>query len=81
MNLEESDFYSAILQTKGLLAQVDISDVKRAYPDGSHFDFPRLIEALNQIDYQDYLVFEYNSIGNGIAEATSGLHYIRSLYR
>lgn len=80
MDLEEADFYSAVLQTKSLLAQVDISDVRRHYPDGKHFDFIRLIEALKQIAYKGYLVFEYNSIGNGITEATSGLQYIQSLY-
>jgi hypothetical protein len=35
---------------------------------------------LKKIDFKDHLVFEYNSSGNGIAEATIGLKYIRSLY-
>lgn len=80
MYLEEADFSAAVLQTKGLLAQVDISDVKRACPDGKHFDFPLLLKVLQQINYQDYLVFEYNSTGNGVAEAALGFKYIQSLY-
>lgn len=80
MDLEETNFYEAVLETKGLLAQVDISDVKRTYPDGKKFDFPKLIDALKKIGYADYLVFEYNSNGNGIVEATAGFRYIRSLY-
>lgn len=77
--LEETDFYAAVLRTKGLLAQVDISDANRTYPDGRHFDFPRLLEALNRINYQGYLVFEYNSTGDGVTETACGLRYIQSL--
>jgi sugar phosphate isomerase/epimerase len=64
MDLEEANFYEAVLEAKGLLAQVDISDVKRTVPDGKKFD----------------LVYEYNATGTGMAEATAGFHYIRSLY-
>ena len=80
MILEETDFHPAVLEAKGLLAQVDISDVGRTYPDGRNFDFPKLIDALKQIEYQDHLVFEFRSVGDGIAEATAGLRYIQSLY-
>jgi sugar phosphate isomerase/epimerase len=80
MDLEETNFYEAVLDAKGLLGQVDISDVKRTCPDGTKFDFPKLIDALERIDYQDYLVFEYLSTGDGVVEATAGLRYIRSLY-
>lgn len=80
MDLEESDFYSAVLKAKGLVAQADISDIQRGVPDGKHFDFPKYLKVLKEIDYQDYLVFEYKSVGDGIAEATAGLKYIRNLY-
>ena len=79
MGLEETNFYEAVLETRGLLAQVDISDVKRTYPDGRKFDFPSLMDALKKIGYEGYLVFEFNSVGDGIAEATAGFRYIRSL--
>ena len=80
MGLEETDFHAAVLEAKGLVAQVDISDVERKCPDGTGFDFPRLIDALKRIDFQDHLVFEFKSTGDGIFEATAGLRYIRSLY-
>jgi D-psicose/D-tagatose/L-ribulose 3-epimerase len=80
MDLEETDFYGAVLEADGLVAQVDISDVKRTPPDGKHFDFPKLIDALKKIDFRDHLVFEFKTAGNGIAEATAGLRYIQSLY-
>ena len=78
MGLEEQDFYSAVLQTKGLLAQVDISDTGRASPDGRHFDFPTLLKALKKIDYQNYLVFEYKPQGDALQEAARALQYIRT---
>lgn len=80
MNLEESDFYSAVLKAKDLVAQVDISDFERACPDGKHFDFPKLLQALVEIDYKDYLIFEFKTTGDGVAEAAAGLEYIRTLY-
>jgi sugar phosphate isomerase/epimerase len=79
MNLEETDFRPAVLAARGVLAQVDISDIGRRCPDGLHFDFPALIAALRQIDYRDHLVFEYAATGDGVAEAAAGLAYIRSL--
>ena len=80
MDLEEPDFYSAMLKAKGFVAQADISDLNRAVPDGKHFDFPKMLKALIEIDYQDYLVFEFKSVGDGVAEATAGLQFIRNLY-
>lgn len=80
MDLEEKDFYTAIIKAKGLVAQADISDLKRAVPDGKHFDFPKMLRALKEIDYKDYLVFEFKSAGSGIEEAAAGLKYIRDLY-
>jgi sugar phosphate isomerase/epimerase len=79
MNLEESDWALALRRAREWIAQVDISDVERGVPDGRHFHFPRLIATLREIGYAKYLVFEYNSVGSGVAEARSGLEYIRSL--
>lgn len=80
MGLEEADFFMAVTQANDLVAQVDISDVERRVPSGKYFDFPLLIKALAQINYSRYLIFEFNSVGEGIAEATAGLRYIESLY-
>lgn len=74
----ETDFDREILRAGDLIGQVDISDVGRLAPDGQHFDFPRLMAALKQTGYQDYLVFEYRSAPPENA-AKAGLDYIRSL--
>ena len=47
-------------------------------PDGKHFDFSLLMKALKEIDYQDYLVFEYRPAPPQNA-AKAGLTYIRQL--
>lgn len=74
----ETQFYDGILQNGDLIGQVDISDVDRMAPDGQHFDFPKLIKGLQEIRYQDYLVFEYRAAPPENA-AKAGLDYIRGL--
>ena len=74
----ELDFYPKILALNGLVGQVDISDVDRMAPDGAHFDFPLLLRALKEIDYQDYLVSEFRAQPPADA-ARAGLAYIRTL--
>lgn len=58
---ENQDVYTEVLRTAPLLAQVDISDENRMAPDGRHFDFPLLIKALKEANYNDYLVFEFRA--------------------
>jgi sugar phosphate isomerase/epimerase len=79
MNLEETDFYSAILKAGDWVAQADISDLERKCPDGKHFDFQKMLKALSEIGYKDYLIFEFKAVGDGVAEATEGLNYIKGL--
>lgn len=74
----EKDFDGEIRKAGDLIGQVDISDVERMAPDGKHFDFPRLMEALKSIPYEDYLVFEYRSQPPENA-AKVGLDYICTL--
>ena len=71
----ETQFCEEILRAGELIGQVDISDVGRMAPDGDHFDFPKLIQALKEIHY---LVFEYRAAPPEYA-AKAGLDYIRSL--
>lgn len=77
-NNGELNFYEEILKCQGLVGQVDISDVDRMAPDGKHFDFPLFLKALKEINYQDYLVFEYRA-GPPANAARMGLEYIRTL--
>lgn len=75
---EKQDTYQEILNYASLIAQVDISDEDRMAPDGKHFDFPTMIKALKEINYSNYLVFEYRS-APPVGAAKLGFDYIRSL--
>ncbi len=74
----EADFAGEILKAGDLLGQMDLSDLGRLAPDGKHFDFPALMEALKKIGYEDYLVMEYRAQPPENA-AKAGLDYIRTL--
>lgn len=77
-NNGEKDFYHEILKAGDLVGQVDISDVDRMAPDGKHFDFPLLLKALHEVNYQDYLLSEYRAAPPENA-AKVGLDYIKTL--
>lgn len=77
-NNGETDFREQILKNGDLIGQVDISDVDRMVPDGQHFDFPTLIDALRQVGYRDHLLCEYRAAPPENA-AKVGLDYLRSL--
>jgi sugar phosphate isomerase/epimerase len=80
MLYENQDTCKEILKYGHLLAQVDISDENRMTPDGKHFNFPLLIEALLQIRYKGFLVFEYRPHPGGNS-AKTGFDYICGLLR
>ena len=73
----ELDFYDALIAAGDLVGQVDISDVDRMAPDGKHFDFPLFMKALHEVNYKDYLIFEYRAAPPENA-AKAGLEYIRA---
>ncbi|WP_206243497.1 sugar phosphate isomerase/epimerase family protein [Novosphingobium terrae] len=77
--LEEVDWPGALRRAAPMIEQVDISDVERRTPDGSRFDFPSFLSALDDIGHDGYLIHEYQSVGEGMGEAEAGLAYIRSL--
>lgn len=77
-NNGETDFYEQILKAGDLVGQVDISDVDRMAPDGKHFDFPKLMKVLHEVDYEGYLLSEYRSAPPENA-AKTGLDYIKTL--
>lgn len=77
-NNGETNFYEEILKAGDLVGQVDISDVDRMAPDGQHFDFPLLMKALHEVNYEEYLLSEYRAAPPENA-AKAGLDYIRTL--
>ena len=75
---ENEDGYTSIIKYKDLIGQVDISDADRMCPDGDHFDFSSFMQALKEINYKEYLVFEYRMTPPDNA-ALVGIDYITKL--
>lgn len=62
-----------------IIGQVDLSGAERAVPGpGDPFDFPGFLEALADMDYQDWLLLEHKPTPGG---AKAGYEYVRSLLR
>lgn len=78
LHYSETDFYSEILKNGDLLGQVDISDLDRMAPDGEHFDFPKLMQALKEVNYDGYLLCEFRAEQPDNA-AKVGYDYVKSL--
>ena len=74
----KEDFYHDILKYGDLLGQVDISNPDRMVPDGAKFDFPLLIQALKEVNFDGYLLSEFRAAPPENA-AKVGLEYIKSL--
>ena len=74
---EGEDPREAVLEAGDLLGQVDLSGQGRQAPGPGAVDFPRLIRALRETDYQGYLVFEFRPEEEG---ARRGFQYIRGLW-
>ena len=72
------DFYHDILKYGDLLGQVDISNPGRMIPDGTKFDFPLLLKALKEVNFDGYLLSEFRAAPPENA-AKVGLEYIKSL--
>lgn len=59
MFYENEEIYQQILDNHDIIAQIDISGEDRTCPDGEKYDYPLVMKALKDIDYQGYLAFEY----------------------
>lgn len=77
-NNGETNFYEEILKAGDLVGQVDISDVDRMAPDGKHFDFPKFMKALHEVNFDGYLLSEFRAAPPENA-AKAGLDYLKTL--
>lgn len=58
MCMEEADLAGSIRKHKGEFVHFHLADSNRAAPGKGHLDFLPILQALKDIDYKDYLVFE-----------------------
>lgn len=80
MQLEEKNMYRDIIGAGDIIAHVHISDSCRMPPDGKHFDFPLMMDALKKIHYGEYLALECKKIPGEYEAAKKGYDYIQTLF-
>jgi len=58
MNIEEKEFYTPIVNSRGYLGHVHISENDRGIPGTGHVNWDQVFGALSEIDYKGWLVIE-----------------------
>ncbi len=79
MNIEERNNAQAILDSGAYLGHVHISENNRRYPGDGQIDIASALTALETIDYQGWLSFEYLPIPSEEEAARRGLEYMQKL--
>lgn len=62
MNIEEDDIYEAIKRAKGKLVGFHVSDNNRMAPGMGNLDWPKIIQALDDIHYDEVLSVEFCAV-------------------
>jgi sugar phosphate isomerase/epimerase len=58
MNIEDVDIHDSIREVGEHCWFVHLADNNRKWPGSAHLDFERIVNVLNEIDYQGYVSFE-----------------------
>lgn len=81
MGIEETDPLEAIRLCGGRLGYFHLADSTRLYPGTGRFDFPAILDALEQIGYDGYLSVECLPRPSGEEAARRAIDYLKSLGR
>lgn len=79
MNIEESSFEKAILDSKSFVKHTHFADNNRTMPGNAHLDFVPIIKTLQKIGYQGYISFEPNLSADYESSTLTGLQFIKNL--
>lgn len=79
MEIDESDPAEAIRRCKGRLGYFHLADSSRLYPGNGQFDFKKVFEALDEIDYDGYLSVECLPRPTGEEAAKKAMEYLNSV--
>jgi len=58
MNIEDQSIYDSIRYAKGLISNIHTPDSNRYAIGEGHFDFPQIISALRDAEYDDFMTLE-----------------------
>lgn len=79
MNIEESSFEKAILDSKNFVKHTHFADNNRTMPGYAHLDFALIVKTLQKIGYQGYVSFEPNLTADYESATCTGLQFIKNL--
>jgi len=79
MNIEEPSIYESINIAKDRLYHFHIADSNRWYPGAGHIDFPKIIDTLNEIDYQGFVSAEILPYPDPDVAAQKTVEFMRKL--
>lgn len=79
MNIEEPSIYRSIRMAQDRLYHFHIADSNRWYPGAGHLDFPKIVETLDQVDYQGYVSAEIMPLPDPETAAEKTAVFMRKL--
>jgi len=79
MNIEDPSFKESIIDAKNLIGYVHIADSNRWVPGYGHINFPEIISALEEINYQGFLSLEAFPLPDPDTAAKKGIENVRKL--
>jgi len=79
MNIEDSSFKESIIDARNLIGYVHIADSNRWVPGYGHINFPEIISALEEINYQEFLSLEAFPLPDPDTAAKKGIENVRKL--
>ena len=79
MNIDEKDIFDSIIKGKKHIGYVHLADSGRTYPGGGSIDFKIILDALKQIDYRGYLMFECRTAVDKYREMSKGYENITKI--
>ena len=79
MNIEEPSIYKSIEMAKDRLYHFHIADSNRWYPGAGHINFPKIIETLNEVNYEGFVSAEILPYPDPDIAAKNTIDYMRKL--
>ncbi len=81
MNIEERDIAASLRRNATVLGHVHLVDSNRGVPGHGHTEFPSILRALCDIQYQGYLCFEVLPIPDSRQAAQDGIRTVRKMLK
>jgi sugar phosphate isomerase/epimerase len=78
MNIEDTDIWESIRQARDYIVHVHYSDSNRLAPGMGHFDFIKITEVLEEINYSGYISAEILPVPNSYTIAKQIIDSMKS---